>query len=242
MNIKSVSLGLLLLFLIAAPPSWASYVLSPKEVVNNTAGNDSGGSYPATNMIDGSGLSVPIASNTNWADRGSWDDWQTYFAQNPTHDSAGTAAWYASENKLAGIVTLNLGANWSIDKLALWNGALGGVTHMEVWFDSDSDFTNAGHEIGVMKNPGVPTDPTGFYPVANPNSLTPGYSAEFIEFDSPYEAAFVHLNLTGTNFGWGQYLSIGEIAFSATPAPLPPAAFLLFSGLLGIASFRRFKR
>jgi hypothetical protein len=223
MKSKPISLGLLLLllFLIAATPSWASTVLSPTDIVHNDAGTY-GPSWPAINMINGSGLGRnPFTSGVT--------DWDTYFAGNPTHETGGSCAWFSDGTSLTGNLTFDLGGTWFIDKIALWNESWAGVSRFEVWFDDDTDRSN-GYVV------------EGAWPPARADGLVPLYSAEIFDLGGSYEAAYVHLRLTGTDMGWAELISVGEIAVSATHAPAPPAVFLLFSGLLGLASYRRFNR
>ncbi len=225
MKSKPISLGLLLLFLFlfAATPSWASYVLSPTDIVHNDAGTY-GPSWPAINMINGSGLEGnPFTSGVT--------DWDTYFAGDPTHNTGGNHAWFSDGTSLTGNLTFDLDGTWFIDKIALWNESWAGVSRFEVWFDDDADRSNGNVFAGAW-NP------------ASAAALVPPYSAEIFDLGNSFEASYVHLYLTGTDMGWAQLISIGELAFSAsaTPAPAPPAVFLLFSGLLGLASYRRFNR
>ena len=221
MKAKPLFLGLLLLFLIAAPSSRASYVLSPTDVVHNDIGTY-GASWPASNMIDGSGLEgAPFTSGVT--------DWDTYFAGDPTHNPGGGYAWFSDGTNLNGTLTFDLGGSWFIDKIALWNESWAGVSHFEIWFDDDTDSSN-GYLMGGTGDPLRAVD------------MNPQYSAEIFDLGGPFEASYVHLYLTGVDMGWAQLISVGEIAFSATPAPAPPAVFLLFSGLLGLASYRRFNR
>ena len=225
MKSKPISLGLLLLFLFlfAATPSWASYVLSPTDIVHNDAGTY-GASWPEINMINGSGLEGnPFTSGVT--------DWDTYFAGDPTHNTGGNYAWFSDATNLNGTLTYDLGGTWFIDKIALWNESYAGVSHFEVWFDDDTDRSN-GYVVGGTGNPAPAAD------------LVPSYSAEIFDLGGSFEATYVHLHLTGFDKGWGELISIGELAFSAsaTPAPAQPAVFLHFSGLLGLASYRRFNR
>jgi hypothetical protein len=196
-------------------------VLSPTDIVYNDAGIFDA-SFPAINMINGSGLEDnPFSSGVT--------DWDTYFAGNPTHNTGGTYAWFSDGTNLNGALTFDLDGTWFIDKIALWNESWAGVSHFEVWFDDDPDRTN-GYVVGGAGDPARAAD------------LSPSYTAEIFEPGGSFEAAYVHLHLTGFDMTWAELISVGEIAFSATPAPAPPAVFLLFSGLLGLASFRRFNR
>ena len=225
MNIKSVSLGLLLLFLIAAPPSWASpFVLSP-ESAELLSGSSMMGGYDIGNTINQSGItggnwSTDEANLTPWDAVFQTKNERQYTAGGPSHSNSIADQWLSGGGTLA-TIRYDLGDHYHINRIALWDENMVGISNFTVWFGND------------------PTTTWNF----TPSDTTDQAEIFNLTFDQPgtYRGQFVYLDVTGKGGGfWGA--SMGEIAFSATPAPLPPAAFLLFSGLLGIASFRRFKR
>jgi hypothetical protein len=223
MKAKPISVGLLLLFLIAATPSWASYVLSPTGVYSNSAGHlDS--TYAIENTINQSGLETGFVSG--------FTEWNSYFAGSPVHDtSPEMQEWYAPLGITTATLTFDLGGNYSIDQIALWNEDWAGINSFSVWFDNDpvwDPFTGAGATFGKTF-PAVSDNPIGNYP------------AELFVLDDIFDATYVHLKSATS----ASVISIGEIAFSATdptPTPAPPAAFLLFSGIIGLITFRKYRQ
>ena len=223
MKAKPLFLGLLLLllFLMAAPSSRASYVLSPTGV-HSDPGHFSYAEIGHT--IDQSGLLTGFTSGKT--------NWDEYISGNPRHLPNTEYEWFAPMGTKESTIVYDLGGAYSIDQIALWNEADVGISQFTVWL-SDSVHLTDGHSFSDT-----------FYPTDTSNAAAP-YYAEIYSLGGIYEARYVHFRGIGTDDYFGMdWVSMGEIAFSATPthAPLPPAAFLLFSGLLGVASLRRFSR
>ena len=217
MKVKPISLGLLLLFLIAAPSLWASpVVLSPIGADND--GVHAGPNWTIANTIDKSGLQKDFTSGVT--------SWDSYFGGVANHSGNFNFEWFSTPGILESNITYELGAIFKIDKIALWNEESYGISRLEVTFEYEDE--SSGDIVSQ------------YWGELHPAKFSAAYPAEIFDLGSDFMASRVYLDVFG--FAGNSYVSMGEIAFSATtPTPLPPAAFLLFSGLLGIVSFRRFK-
>lgn len=192
----------------------ASVIISPDSVISNSAGNYSS-DYSITSTIDQSGLSSPFTSGVT--------DFDDYFATSPTHSDKRGKEWWGTFGTGFGTVVYDLGAIFTIDRLALWNEESNGIYSFELYSDTASDFSSQFY-LGTFS----PTD----------NIDNDDYLADIFSLTSK-EARYVRLEMTGVV----PILSMGEIAFSArTPVPEPATMLLFGLGLLGLAGVNRKKQ
>ncbi len=217
-------------------PVLAASILSPIAVINNTIGNYKGiAGFPAisdeTPMFNQSGLSVHFTSGIT--------DFEDYFGLNPTHIGSGPEignGWISPAYcPCTGILDFDLGATYSIEKLALWNMADNSGANVEsisLFTSSKADFSTL-TEVGSFINPEMYSE----------EDAHPPYPASVFDLiDS--KARYVRIRI---NSYYEAYLvsEIGELAFAvSSPANVPsPAAIWLFgSALLGLFGMRKPKR
>lgn len=212
----------------------AAYVRGAVNVWTTAGQFDSTGDYAVTNIIDQSGLSAGyvsgvtdydsyVASTTHaWEPAG--NEWWTPFGVDATGDFFGTNEGY---------VLFDLGANYVIDGVALWNEDWAGISNVNISvFDVNDGLTSAG--LFSPTNVQYERD----------------YLATDLNFSESYYTRFLLFGLTGASFdfddGTGDRgmdqptISIGEVAFSEVEPVPEPATILLFSaGALGLIGMRK---
>lgn len=192
--------------------SFASAILSPTAVISNTAGEYAAGDL--AHVHDQSGLSAGFTSGVT--------DFDTYLAGNPTHtDSYPGFEWFSIEDVTAGTIVFDLGADYLVDRFALWNEEYTGLASVTVTTSLLLDFSSSAG--GGTHNP------------AN-SPLGSGYPAEVFALDGGARATrYVKLDLTGPQPGFlYNGLSMGEIAFSVNPVPEPATMAVLCAGTLAL--------
>jgi hypothetical protein len=135
--------------------------------------------------------------------------------------------WASPKGEWESTIIYDLGDIYSIDQIALWNGEHNSIMAVKIHFDAGADDADK-----LSWSPAYPSDVVD-------NSA---YAADLYTF-APVLTDRVYLDIVGDP--GKPYISMGEIAFSATdptPTPVPPAAFLLFSGIIGLVSIRRFRQ
>ena len=119
------------------------------------------------------------------------------------------------------MIIYDLGDLYTIDKLALWNEDDAGISEFSVYLDTDTDFSDAIY--GGLFNP-------------IDSVRLENYPAEV--FDLPSSVArYIKLDVQGV--AGKTIVSMGEIAVSTTPVPLPSAIILMGTGLIGFLTARR---
>ena len=114
-----VSLSLIVLF---AGGVNADIILSPTSVLQNTAGEMVG--YPIVRTIDQSGLQANFVSGVT--------DFDVYFG-NPLHRmEADIGEWWAPVGPSTGTIDYDLGADYDLTRIALWNEDAYGFASFEV--------------------------------------------------------------------------------------------------------------
>ncbi len=174
-------------------------------------------------IIDQSGLSSSFASGV--------DDFDTYIAGDPTHLSAHGNDWVSSSGVLIGNIDFDLGGALVVDKVALWNQSLKvpdrtatGVSSINILASLQSDFA-VSTDLGTFSIDQATANPT------------PGQVLTFGDTVAQY-VRFEILGNYGGSFG---VTSLGEVAFSVSPVPVP-GAFLLGGIGLACASLRMRRR
>jgi len=208
-------------------PAHADVILSPTAVLQNTAG-DFSSDFDILQAIDQSGLSANFTSGVT--------DFDTYLAGNPTHtlDAIGNE-YFSPEGVNAGIIDFDLGAEYSINRLALWNEEVAGISTLNILTSNDPLFLTSN----------VAGD---FLPSNNPNGAD--YSAEVFSL-TPTNGRYVRFSVTGpqpeAEFNG---IGAGEFAFGVSaiappepsPVPEPGTIALMGVGLASLAAARRRKK
>lgn len=101
--------------LAAASTAQAGVIVSPTAVLSNSMGNFGDG-FDIGNVIDQSGLSAGFTSDADYA---------TYLSTSPTHAVGGSPDeyWVSSTATTTGSIVFDLGADYSVERLAIWQGA-----------------------------------------------------------------------------------------------------------------------
>jgi hypothetical protein len=208
--------------------SAAPVVRSPISVYVNTGGQADGVSG-VTNAINTSGLSTPFVSGVT--------DWNTYFGSQIHTDLYAGNEWFSQLNVMSVTLAFDMGAQYTIDKMALWNEEVSGISHVDVYTSNDSTF-------------GVQTLVGSFNPVDSPLGFS--YSQQIFSLVTT-SAQYIKFVATGApderipGSGDG-YTSMGEIAFStdaasvAVPVPAALPAGLACVGLLAAGRIKRRRR
>jgi len=218
-----VLFSVLMLVLCSSGMTNATVIRSPTSVINNTAG-DYSASADIGQTIDQSGLSTTFTSGIS--------DFDVYFGT-PKHAMAYlNNEWWTPWYTTSGIVDYDFGDIYTFDRMALWNEDSHGIASVGVYTDTASDFSTA-----------------LFHGTFNPTNNAYGidYLADIFSLTTT-AARYVRLDMVGSVGGSSgtdpAWLSMGEVAFStsADPVPEPATMFLLGSGLIGLAGFRRKKK
>ncbi len=205
-------------FLFVALPRHADAgaILSPVAVLQNTAG-DFSAAAAIDSTHDQSGLSSGFTSGVT--------DFDAYLATNPLHEWIYTdgSEWFSLTGETQGTIVYDLGAEYDLARLALWNEEFSGIQSMLVETATNPGFVGAVN-VGNFGPANTPFDQS--YP-AEVFNLLPG------------AGRYVRLTITGPqNPNRGTFLSMGEIAFDANPAApaaVPEPATLALVGLgLGV--------
>lgn len=227
------SIAATLALILITQPTLAGTILSPIAVINNTIGNYKGiAGFPEdtdeTPMFNQSGLSLGFSSGVT--------DFAAYIASNPTH-IGGTPeignGWISPAYcPCTGILDFDLGANYSIKQMALWNMAANSganVAKINLYSSKTADFA-APTAVGSFTNPEMPDD----------NRPRAPYPATVFDLDDSI-GRYVRLQI---NTYYDAYLvsEIGEIAFDVSAVPLPPMLWLFAAACFGILSAGRQQR
>jgi uncharacterized protein (TIGR03382 family) len=192
----------------------ASAIRSPVAVISNSAG-EFGPDAAIGTTIDHSGLITPFSNG---------DDFDAYMSGGPLHSLIyAFQEWFSpGGGESFSSIVYDLGADYTVDRLAYWNEDAGGVAGVTVTTSLNGTFGDA---IGAGSF--APTDWTGGL----------DYGADVHAF-AARGARYIRVDVSGipSSSVWPG-LSMGEIAFSTNPIPAPGAAALL--GVAGLVGLRR---
>lgn len=199
---------------VSAPHAVASVVYAP---VAGTASSTTPG-YGIEHSFDQSGLSINYVSGVT--------DFDSYIASNPYHSYLAANDWFSSGSNWYQNATIefDLGSVKSVDGFALWNEENAGIRQANVSISSDGvNFTSL-MTVNPLWN----------------NWTVTQYLPETFGFTA-VDARYFRMELISCppNSGVGWYCSMGEIAFSVSAVPVPPAVWLFGSGLLGLVGIAR---
>lgn len=185
--------------------------------VSATASNTTPG-FGIGHTIDQSGLSVNYVSGVT--------DFDTYIGLSPMHSLSASTEWFGALGSTSATVEYDLGAVFSIDRLALWN-------------EESSGFGTG--LISVSTDGITYSNLTTINPFDNPLA---DYPAEVFGFAAT-SLRYFRMELSGCpQIDPGSYNScaIGEVAFATAAAVPVPASLPLLVGALGAFGFLRRKR
>jgi hypothetical protein len=177
-----------------------------------------------SNTYDQSGLSSSFTSGTT--------DFDLYLATNPTHTLvyAGNE-WFSNSGSSTASVTYDLGANYLVEALALWNEEASGISTLDLFGSTDGSNFSA---ISLGLNPA--DNPSGF-----------DYSAEVFSF-AQVDTRYIRFDMSGCPQEPSTFsaCAIGEVAFSIASAtgnavPEPGTLALFGLGLAGLGMQKRRK-
>lgn len=221
--LRTLAAAALVCLCAARLPAAADVIISPTAVLGNTGGNFGGG-YEIGNTINQSGLSTGFVSGV--------DDFDVYLAGSPSHTFIASGfEWFTPLDVTSSTITYDLGAEYTLTRLALWNEEFSGIADMSVATSNDPLF-------------GTSTAVGAFSPTDSPFDTV--YLAQVFAL-TPTSARYVRLEVSGPNTpSLGNYVSMGEIAFAtgaATVVPEPSAlALLVGAGLAGAGVLMRRRR
>jgi hypothetical protein len=202
---------------IAAPltngvsASVPQFTLQPASV-----STDMGETAPARHMIDQSGLSPRYTHLVS--------DFDSFIASNPTADhQSGLALWGSQVNVRTGNLDFDLGGQYIVGAMALWNlgpGDPSSLHHFNIWVDDNSSFSSP--------------EKVDEFTASNSLGTANAAGAQVFTF-APISASFVRIEVIDTwdpsSFG----VALNEVMF-ATPVPEPPTYAMLLAGL-GLVGF-----
>jgi hypothetical protein len=177
----------------------AGLIRSPVDAAINVGGPGAGA---ISNTLDQAGLSAGFASGVT--------DFDAYIASNPTHTFVFPGFEWFSDPGTSAQVTYDLGALYSIDKLALWNEESGGIGLLDLFY-SDDGITFSGLASGLL-----PTD-----------NILAAYRADVFTFGA-VNGRYVRFDMSGCSSPFPAVAPRCESARSpsrrAFPSPYPNRA------------------
>jgi len=202
----------------------ATAILSPTAIIQNTLG-DRDGFVDSGNIINGSGLATGFTSGVT--------DFDTYLSGSPSHTLVAVDnEWFASNAVTSGFLDFDLGADYTLDRVAIWNEDAAGVSRLEILTSLDSSFAvSTSH---------------GFFSLTN-NTRDVDYLADVLGLGGPVSARYVRFSILGAysdEQGAANQASLGEVAFSVvtTDVPEPGTVGLMGLGLVGLGLRRRARK
>jgi hypothetical protein len=222
---KAFAYALLLCGLVlagSAAQAEAATIISPVSGVIDSGGPGFGS---LTETLDQSGLSIGFTSGVT--------DFDAYLALNPNHTFvfAGNE-WFSNSGSTSAQVTYDLGGNFLIDRLALWNEEAAGIGTLNLLYSTDN----------VTFLPLA----SGLTPTDHSPAVT-SYLADLFAF-APTTARYVRFDMQNCPQPNNSFPScaIGEVAFSAgiqqAAVPEPATMLLLGTGLAAAGVRRRLQK
>jgi hypothetical protein len=195
-----------LAFGVWSPAASAQVMLSPADVIGTDLGTFSS-DVPLTNMINHSGVTTQFVSGVTLFDSYFENPGQTFATNNYLYNWQSD---FSFDLPLRGYVDFDLGATYTINKMAIWNVS---VSNLLVRIAD----TPAGLPTGqVLGNFSLPNH------LNNPFS----YEVNILDFGTNRQARYVRLQINSAyEFSPGDgfaYAIIGEVVMSAIPGAEPP--------------------
>jgi hypothetical protein len=205
--------------LFASAAANASTILGATDIINNTLG-DRDVTVDIGNIIDQSGLSSGYTSGVT--------DFDTYIGGNPSHTLvAVNNEWFANSGVTSGLVDFDLGGAYSLDRIAIWNENAAGISRLNIFTSLDSLF--------------AASTLVGTFSLTN-NPRNSDYIADVLTLAAITDARYVRFDILGAypdELGIANQASLGEVAFSVSPVPVPAAAWLFGTALIGFVGMSR---
>ena len=187
---------------------------------SGTINSGGSGSGTLTETLNQAGLSSNYISGVT--------DFDTYVATATHTNFFSGFEWFSNSGTTAAMVTYDLGMNYLVNKMALWNEESSGIGLLNLLVSTDGiNFT------ALLSN---------LFPTDNP--LGPQYLADVFTF-GPTTFRYLRMDMSGCPQalpGSFRACAIGEVAFNEVAAvPVPAALPLLLAGLgaLGVLRSRR---
>jgi hypothetical protein len=199
-------------------------IRSPIDVVNVVP--NFAGCCEIERTIDQSGLQTGFVSGVT--------DFDAYFAGAPLHLLDFNNEWFAPLGVFTAVIDYDLGANYLVDRVAVWNEDAFGAAAVQIFASNFADFS-VSTLVGnfLLTNHAIVNYPADILAITPINARY----FRFIPDGQPGD--------DGDGFD-NEMVALGEVAFStsdASDAVPEPATLLLFgSGLAGIAMRRRRKK
>ncbi|MEX2169571.1 MAG: hypothetical protein WD851_09685 [Pirellulales bacterium] len=190
--------------------SAAPVITSPAIVLQNTLGSSP--LHPIARIIDHSGLSVPFVSGVT--------DFDNYLAQAPLHSRFPSHEWSASGATTTGIIDFDMGRAMLIDRTAIWNEEVTGVSSLNVFTSDDPSFGTS----SLVGSFAVLDTTRDLDYVADVHLLVPT-AVRYVRFEV-LGAYADPLNKFVTK------ASLGEVAFSTTTVPEQSTFVYMSTGVL----------
>ena len=208
------TLSILIGFMFSIWGSASAGVIISAESAEGTSVGDL---FAIGNTIDQSGLSTGFESGVT--------DFDTYLASNPTHSTNGADEYWGLGGDTP-TLDYDLGAVFTIDALALWNGSIDGISEANIYGSLDGDTYFLLTTILPLENSGGQR-----------------YISEIFSFAAA-ALRYVQIDIVSCHTPPTGYCRVGEVAFrvaDVNEVPIPAAFPLLLSGLagLGFAARRR---
>jgi hypothetical protein len=179
--------------------------------------------------FDQSGLSANYTSGVT--------DFDAFLAGDPTHTSMYSGfEWFSNEFQTTVRVTYDLGQEYNVSRLALWNEESSGIGVLNLSYSLN------GTDFFVLAQNLVPTDNIALdaegHSMEQP--LPPFYLADVFPF-APTNARYIRFDMSECAQGNDDFqaCAIGEVAFDAAVVPEPATILLLGSGLAALTLGRR---
>jgi hypothetical protein len=201
---------LLTTLLLPVQPSLAQVMLSPTAVIGTDLGQFSDVA-PLTNMINQSGLKSPFVSGST--------DFDTYFARGLeiSGDANGTNNWQSDfqfDLPLTGYVDFDLGASYSVSKMAIYNISLENIT------------LRMSEELAELTNAPI----AGAFRLTNHVHFPFSYPPDVIQFDAPVQGRYLRIDISSAyRFSISDtfaYAIIGEVVLSVAVGNRPELAIV----------------
>jgi hypothetical protein len=170
------------------------------------AGSVIGSTAPSDLMTDAGDISnITNQSGLSNAYTSGVTDFSSYVSTT-THNNSSLDNIWAFIGK-SGVITLNLGASYTLDALALWPDSAGGgisaIRGFTLYADTDADTSNLGTSLGSFNAVNASSNPT---------------SAQVFNF-SATPTQYIQLQIT-SNAG-DNSTALGEVAFSGSATAVP---------------------